>query len=140
MCPCKMPGRARAHMSSTAASGCGTSVPSSSDPMMPFIWKSGRPFAAKSVNLGRSAQLSKQATVRFVDELSEAVDAGTAGAPAKEGLVVLLGPVASIGSTVEVDAERYLSETDNVRLRFRVAATGTEWTANTVVTTGPTST
>jgi hypothetical protein len=66
-----------------------------------------------------SADLKDQATVRFVDAVSEAVDAEASGAPAKDGVVVALGPVPSTGSTVEVDAERYESESAHVSIRFR---------------------
>ena len=69
------------------------------------------------------AELDKQASVRFVDELSEAVDADAAGSPAKGTGVVLLGPVVTTGTTTEVVAQRYASESDQVRFRFRVSST-----------------
>ena len=69
------------------------------------------------------AGLTDLATVRFVDELSEAVDADSPGAPAKGAEVVLLGPVVVTGPITEVEAQRYASETDQVRYRFRVSST-----------------
>ena len=76
------------------------------------------------------AGLADQATVRFVDELSEAVDAHS---PAKGSEVVLLGPVVVTGPLTEVEAQRYTSETDQVRYRFRVSSTAEgDWTAQQV--------
>jgi hypothetical protein len=79
------------------------------------------------------ADLADRATVRFVDELSEAVDADSPGSPAKGAEVVLLGPVVVTGPITEVDAQRYGSETDQIRYRFRVSSTaeGT-WSAQQV--------
>jgi hypothetical protein len=79
------------------------------------------------------ADLADLATVRFVDELSEAVDADSPGSPAKGSEVVLLGPVVATGAITEVEAERYGSETDQVRYRFRVSSTADGgWTAQQV--------
>jgi hypothetical protein len=80
------------------------------------------------------ADLKDQATVRFVDAVSEAVDAEASGAPAKDGVVVVLGPVPSTGSTVEVDAERYESESAHVSIRFRATVAGNRWAAEAVET------
>jgi hypothetical protein len=79
------------------------------------------------------AGLADLATVRFVDELSEAVDADAPDSPAKGSEVVLLGPVVETGGLTEVEAQRYASEIDQVRYRFRVSSTGEgEWTAQQV--------
>jgi ABC-type Fe3+-hydroxamate transport system substrate-binding protein len=79
------------------------------------------------------AGLADQATVRFVDELSEAVDANSPDSPAKGSEVVLLGPVVVTGPLTEVEAQRYTSETDQVRYRFRVSSTAEgDWTAQQV--------
>jgi hypothetical protein len=90
----------------------------------------------KSVSLETQAaviaDLADQATVRFVDALSEAVDAGAAGSPAKEGVVVLLGPVPAAGAAVEVEAETYESENVHESIRFRVSAVGEQWRAEPV--------
>jgi len=67
--------------------------------------------------------LTALATVRFVDELSEAVQDDAPGSPAKGSEVVLLGPLVTTGSVTEVEAQRYASETDQVRYRFRVTST-----------------
>jgi hypothetical protein len=67
--------------------------------------------------------LTEVATVRFVDELSEAVEGDAPGAPAKGAEVVLLGPLVTTGSVTELEAQRYTSETDQVRYRFRVSST-----------------
>jgi hypothetical protein len=67
--------------------------------------------------------LTDLATVRFVDELSEAVDANTPGSPAKGSEVVLLGPLITTGDVTEVVAQRYASEDEQVRYRFRVSST-----------------
>ena len=45
------------------------------------------------------------------------------GSPAKGSEVVLLGPLVTTGSVTEVEAQRYASETDQVRYRFRVTST-----------------
>jgi hypothetical protein len=79
------------------------------------------------------AGLADQATVRFVDELSEAVEADSPDSPAKGSEVVLLGPVVVTGPLTEVEAQRYMSETDQVRYRFRVSSTAEgDWTAQQV--------
>ena len=70
------------------------------------------------------ADLTDEATVRFVDELSEAVDDGNPGSPAKGTEVVLLGPVPSGAPPIEVEAQRYQSDADQTRYRFLVTATG----------------
>jgi ABC-type Fe3+-hydroxamate transport system substrate-binding protein len=67
--------------------------------------------------------LTALVTVRFVDELSEAVQDDAPGSPAKGSEVVLLGPLVTTGSVTEVEAQRYASETDQVRYRFRVTST-----------------
>jgi hypothetical protein len=67
--------------------------------------------------------LAELVAVRFVDELSEAVESDSPGSPAKGAEVVLLGPVVTTGSITEVQAQRYASETDQVRYRFRVTST-----------------
>jgi hypothetical protein len=79
------------------------------------------------------ANLADLATVRFVDELSEAVEADSPGSPAKGAEVVLLGPVVVTGDVTEVEAQHYGSETDQVRYRFRLSST-TEggWSAQQV--------
>jgi hypothetical protein len=89
------------------------------------------------------AALAKEADVRFVDELSEAVNADDQGAPAKGTEVVLLGPVTATGTAgtmVEVDAQRYESETEQVKYRFRVTSDDGAWTAEQVATTPVTPT
>jgi hypothetical protein len=87
----------------------------------------------KSVSLETQAAVIRDFTdgvkVRFVDALSEAIDADTPGSPAKEGLVVLLGPVPAAGNPVEVDTERYESENAHTGIRFRVRATDDHWQA-----------
>ena len=83
------------------------------------------------------ANLAKVADVRFVDELSEAVVAGDPGTPAKGTEVVLLGPVTATGTTgttVEVEAQRYESETEQVKYRFVVRSSNGSWTAQQVET------
>ena len=83
------------------------------------------------------ANLAKEVDVRFVDELSEAVVADDPGTPAKGTEVVLLGPVTATGSTgttVEVEAQRYESETEQVRYRFEVHSNDGAWTAQQVET------
>jgi hypothetical protein len=107
-------------------------VPSTDDTVV-FV----APFPEqKSVSLDTQAavigDLIDGVKVRFVDALSEAVDAGTAGAPAKEGLVMLLGPVPATGDPVEVDAERYESENAHTSIRFRVHAVDGHWQAEPV--------
>ena len=90
----------------------------------------------KSVELETQASvindLSNQATVRFVDELSEATT-DDPGAPVKEGFVVVLGSVPSTGNTVNVPGELYRSEDDRMPALFRVTATTDEqWQAQSV--------
>jgi hypothetical protein len=83
------------------------------------------------------ANLAKEADVRFVDELSEAVVADDPGEPAKGTEVVLLGPVTATGTTgttVEVEAQRYESETEQVKYRFLVRSSDGTWTAERVET------
>ncbi len=83
------------------------------------------------------ANLAKEADVRFVDELSEAVVADDPGEPAKGTEVVLLGPVTptgTTGTTVEVEAQRYESETEQVKYRFLVRSTDGTWTAERIET------
>jgi hypothetical protein len=80
------------------------------------------------------AELKDEATVRFVDELSEAIDGDTPDAPAKEGIVLVLGPVPATGETAEFEAERYESATEHVAIKIRVTANGNVWTAVTVAT------
>ncbi len=79
------------------------------------------------------ADLAELATVRFVDELSEAVDADSPDSPAKGSEVVLLGPLVTTGEVTEVEAQRYASESDQVRYRFRVSSTASGgWEAQQV--------
>jgi hypothetical protein len=79
------------------------------------------------------AGLADVATVRFVDELSEAVDEDSPGSPAKGAEVVLLGPLVVTGAITEVEAQQYNSETDQVRYRFRVSSTADgAWSAQQV--------
>ena len=72
---------------------------------------------------GVISNLADLATVRFVDDLSEAVDTDEPDSPAKGAEVVLLGPVVATGDIKEVDALSYASETDQTRYRFRVSST-----------------
>jgi len=71
------------------------------------------------------ADLDNVATVRFVDELDAAVHAGESGAPSKGNEVILLGPVttSTTGPTMEVEAQKYVSETEQIGYRFQVTAT-----------------
>jgi hypothetical protein len=69
------------------------------------------------------ADLADMATVRFVDDLSEAVDADSSGSPAKGAEVVLLAPLVTTGDVTEVEAQQYTTESDQVRYRFRVSST-----------------
>ena len=78
------------------------------------------------------ADLKEEATVRFVDALSEAVNADAPEAPAKDGFVIVLGPVPTTGTSVELDAERYESEDEHADIRLRVTANGDVWTAEVV--------
>jgi hypothetical protein len=83
------------------------------------------------------ANLAKEVDVRFVDELSEAVLPDDPGTPAKGTEVVLLGPVTATGTTgttVEVEAQRYESETEQVKYRFEVQSNNGAWTAQQVET------
>jgi hypothetical protein len=82
------------------------------------------------------ANMAKEADVRFVDELSEAVT-DDPGDPAKGTEVLLLGPVTATGTagtTVEVDAQRYLSESEQVKYRFQVSSNDETWTAEQIET------
>ena len=90
----------------------------------------------KSVSLDTQVtvigNLADEAKIRFVDAVSEAVDAGTVGSPAKEGTVVVLGPVPPAGTSVEVEAERYESENAHTSIRFQVNAVEDQWHAELV--------
>jgi hypothetical protein len=90
----------------------------------------------KSVSLDTQvtviANLADEAKIRFVDAISEAVDADTAGSPAKEGTVVVLGPVPPAGTSLEVEAERYESEAAHTSIRFQVNAVDDQWHAELV--------
>jgi hypothetical protein len=67
--------------------------------------------------------------------LSEAVDDGADGSPAKGAEVVLLGPVPPGAPPIEVEAQRYESNTDQTHFRF-VATTAPDgtWTATPIET------
>jgi hypothetical protein len=85
------------------------------------------PFAEqKAISLETQAaviaNLADEADVRFVDELSEAVDDGNPGSPAKGAAVILLGPVPPGSPPLEVEAQRYESDTDQTHYRFVVTA------------------
>jgi hypothetical protein len=83
------------------------------------------------------ANMAKEADVRFVDELSEAVVTDDPGTPAKGTEVLLLGPVTATGTTgttVEVEAQRYLSESEQVKFRFQVSSSDETWTAEQIET------
>jgi hypothetical protein len=93
------------------------------------------PFAEqKAISLETQAaviaNLTGDTDVRFVDELSEAVDDSADGSPAKGSEVVLLGPVPPGVPPVEVEAQTYRSDTDQTQFRFTVTTVpeGT-WTA-----------
>lgn len=85
------------------------------------------------------AALSDEATVRFVDALSEAVADGEEDAPAKDGVVMQLGAVPPSGDTVDVDGELYRAADDRTNLRFRASVVDESWTAE-VVSRQPTPT
>ncbi len=95
----------------------------------PFPQQKSVPIETQAAVIGA---LGDQFKVRFVDELSEAVDTGTAGAPAKDGIVVVLGTVPTAGNSVEVEAERYESEDAHTSIRFRVNAVDDRWDAEVV--------
>jgi hypothetical protein len=90
----------------------------------------------KSVSLDTQVtvigNLADEAKIRFVDAISEAVDADAAGSPAKEGTVVLLGPVPPTGNAVEVEAERYESEDARTSILAKVRAVDDQWHAELV--------
>jgi hypothetical protein len=72
-------------------------------------------------------QLVDFATVRFVDERTEAIDDRDARAPVLEdGVLVLVGPVPA-GSSPSVDAERYVDAGDTARVRVDLEPTDDEW-------------
>jgi hypothetical protein len=95
----------------------------------PFPEQKSVPIETQAAVIG---SLGDDFKVRFVDALSEAVDTGTAGAPAKDGIVVVLGAVPTAGNSVEVEAERYQSEDAHTSIRFRVNAVDDRWSAEVV--------
>jgi hypothetical protein len=76
--------------------------------------------------------LSKEVSVRFVDDDSEAIDGTVDDRPVKEGVLLRLGPVPPTGDPVEVSADRYRTTTDQELLTLLVRSNGDTWLARVI--------
>lgn len=86
------------------------------------------------------SELKNVERVRFIDDLTEAVDVSLAAEPVRGGgLLIVLGRVASAGDRVEVSADRYLRLDDVVRHTFMLEASGKAWRVVGEPETTPTS-
>jgi hypothetical protein len=88
-----------------------------------------KPFPL-DVQAGVIHGLSKQAQVKFVDEQAEAIDSRAHDmAVLGAGTLFSLGPVAPLGTTMEVNGERYRTAADRATLRFTVRDANGVWAA-----------
>jgi hypothetical protein len=79
-------------------------------------------------------QLEKFATVRFVDERTEAIDDTDDREPVlDDGVLILLSPVPS-GPTPSVEAERYVDNEDSVQVRVTLERPNGGWEVASVDT------
>jgi hypothetical protein len=84
------------------------------------------------VQVAVSSKLEDFATLRFVDERSEAVDETEPGRPVlQHGVLVALGEVPSSGTTVTVEAERYENEDDHRSYEINVEEVDATWVTST---------
>jgi hypothetical protein len=74
--------------------------------------------------------LGDDATVRFVDKAEEAIDVDADDQPVlDDGVLLRLGPVPPSGSTVVVDAGRFLTGSEAWSLEFTVSERSDGWSA-----------
>jgi hypothetical protein len=79
-------------------------------------------------------QLEEFATVRFVDERTEAIDDTDDREPVlDDGVLILLSPVPS-GPTPSVEAERYVDNEDSVHVRVTLERPNGGWEVASVDT------
>ena len=78
-------------------------------------------------------ELDEYERIRFVDEQAEAVDDEPPMAVHNGGVYLELGDIPERGTTVRVDARRYVSEDDDERLTVTVERAGGTWGVADVV-------
>jgi hypothetical protein len=88
------------------------------------------------VQAGVVEELHDFATVRFVDDATDAIDEDDVRQPVVDhGVLVKLGPIPAAGDRVEVDAERYESNDSHEQYAVRVTRSGATWSATLETTT-----
>jgi hypothetical protein len=87
----------------------------------------GRPFSL-DLQVAVVRKVGDAATVRFVDEFSEAIDVEADRKPVlDDGVLLWLGSVTSGDGVVTVEAERFRSAADGGALTFRLDEVGDGW-------------
>ncbi|MGH8986957.1 MAG: hypothetical protein ACRDY6_24260 [Acidimicrobiia bacterium] len=80
--------------------------------------------------------LDEFATIRFVDDKSEAIDSGETEPVIDDGILVLLGAVPA-GDSPSVRAVRYVDVDDVARFRVTVEGSRERWTVADIERRGP---
>lgn len=112
----------------SVASHMGTPVEPTDKPKLIFINNQSDSSISAEVQLGVVLSLEDWATIRFIDDLEEAIDASQPSSPPKnEGMLIGLGNISSGETATRIYADAYLSDQEtwvfDVALRFR----GGEW-------------
>lgn len=80
------------------------------------------------VQLGVVLELEEWATIRFIDELEEAIDTGAPNEPVRdEGILVGVGQVPDGTATVEVIADRYEHADALIAFELTLERRGGDW-------------
>ncbi len=98
-----------------------------------FVVAGERATLSLEVQAAVADELHEFATIRFVDEASQAVDVDEPGRPVREhGVLVTLGEIPDRGDVVTVEAERYERADATLDYRVRVELTDSTWTTTRV--------